>query len=108
MSSSIPDISPDGRWEIERRVERDFNFDSDAYCAERRWEIVLRNTATQKVFRYFSFREWEDSTGLDSSGVSSLEFAPDSAAVIAQYTDGNVETIALPPADAAERQARQH
>jgi hypothetical protein len=59
------------------------------------------------VLHYFSFSELEESTGLNSSGVSSLKFAPDSAAAIAHYTDGSVETIALPPPDAAERKARQ-
>jgi hypothetical protein len=97
---STDQISPDGRWGIEWRIERDSLY-------ERRWVIVLRNTVTQKVFHYFSYRAWEDSTGLDYSGVTDLKFAPDSAAVIAQYMHGNVETIALPPPDATERKARQ-
>jgi len=86
-------LSPDGRWEIKWRIEKDFNayFESDT-----RWEIVVRDTATQEVFESFYYSEYGNSEGWRDSGVSSLEFAPDSASVIASYTDGRVETVALP------------
>ena len=91
-------ISPDGRWEIVWRIEKDFNayFESDS-----RWEIVVRNRATQQVFDTFYYSEYANSRGSSSSGVEHLEFSPDSASVIAHWVGGKVETIALPPPDTA-------
>ena len=99
MPSGEDQRSPDGRWEIQWRIDKDFN----AYFeSETSWEITVRNTARQDVFDVFYYSEFKNSEHWTYSGVSRLEFTPDSSALIATYTDGRVNTIALPPPKAAE------
>ena len=85
-------LSPDGKWKIEWRVEKDSNsyFESDM-----RYEILIINVATKKILERFSRSEYGGTNGWDYSGVSSLSFTPDSAAVIVDFEEGETETVPL-------------
>ena len=88
------DLSPDGRWEIRRFIAKDF---ASYLESDTRWEIEIVNTATEEVLKTFSYNEYGNSSGWQTSGAEELKFTPDSSAVIVKFADGRTERVELPP-----------
>jgi hypothetical protein len=90
------EVSPDGRWRITWILKKDFHA---FFEMETQWEILVVHEATRRRFERFFRDAFENSAGTQVTGVSSVHFTDDGAAVIAHYEDGKMETIALPKDD---------
>ena len=80
-------------WEIHqgRTSDRSSYFEYDV-----RTEYLVVNKKTKKVFKSFSYSEYQNAHGDTSSGIDNLEFSDDETTLIATYVGGKVEHFTLP------------